>query len=159
TVGVVADYEFYQVFNSDPEGAIIARMDIVDGIWSSQVGVKISLAPLTVVKTATEPFTSTVPSDLLSQVEQYRSSHAAQRATGVTHLMTGRDLDGDTVGIAYMGTVCNSQSADSLSEGNHSTLFSGLVAAHELGHSFNAPHDGEAGACASTPQTFLMAPK
>jgi hypothetical protein len=29
-----------------------------------------------------------------------------------------------------------------------------------LGHNFNAPHDGDpAGACATTPQTFLMAPK
>jgi hypothetical protein len=32
------------------------------------------------------------------------------------------------------------------------------IAAHELGHNFNAPHDGEAGACATTAQTFLMAP-
>jgi hypothetical protein len=34
-----------------------------------------------------------------------------------------------------------------------------LIAAHELGHNFNAPHDGEPGACVSTPQTFLMAPQ
>src|SRR5262249_4400984 len=106
-----------------------------------------------------EPFTKTAPEDLLSQVRQYRGSHAAQQATGATHLMTGRDLDGDTVGIAYMGSVCDSQSADSLSDGAHSTLMSALITAHELGHNFNAPHDGEPGACASTPQTFLMAPK
>jgi hypothetical protein len=37
TVGVIADYEFYQDFSVDPEGTIISRMDIVDGIWSSQV--------------------------------------------------------------------------------------------------------------------------
>jgi hypothetical protein len=36
---------------------------------------------------------------------------------------------------------------------------SALIAAHELGHNFNAPHDGEAGACVATPQTFLMAPR
>jgi len=159
TVGVVADYEFYQNFSDDPEGTIIARMDVVDGIWSSQVGVKISLAPMTVFKTPSDPFTKTAPSDLLTQVRQYRNSHPEQMQTGVTHLMTGRDLDGEIVGIAYMGSVCNSQSADSLSEGNHSTLMSALIAAHELGHNFNAPHDGEAGACASTPQTFLMAPR
>jgi hypothetical protein len=159
TVGVIADYEFYQEYSSDPEGTIVARMDIVDGIWSSQVGVKISLAPLTVLTTVDEPFTKTVPADLLSQVRGYRSSHPAQKQTGVTHLMTGRDLDGSTVGISYMGSVCDSQYADSLSEGAHSTLMSALIAAHELGHNFNAPHDGEAGACSTTPQTFLMAPK
>jgi hypothetical protein len=158
TVGVVADYEFYEEYNADPEGTIIARMDIVDGIWSSQVGVKISLAPLTVLTTADEPFTKTAPADLLAQVRSYRSSHPAQARTGVTHLMTGRKLDGTIVGISYMGMVCDSQYADSLSEGSHSTLMSALIAAHELGHNFNAPHDGEAGACATTPQTYLMAP-
>jgi hypothetical protein len=159
TVGVVADYEFYQTFSSDPEGAIISRWNIVDGIWSSQVGVKISLAPLTVLKTVSEPFTKTAPPDLLAQVRQYRGANSAQLATGVTHLMTGRKLDGDIVGIAYMDSVCNGNTADSLSEGTHSTLESALIAAHEIGHNFNAPHDGESGACSATPQTFLMAPK
>ena len=159
TVGVVADYEFYQEFSSDPEGTILSRMDIVDGIWSSQVGVKIALAPLTIFKSPDEPFTKTAPVDLLSQLRQYRGSHTAQQETGVTHLMTGRSLDADIVGIAYMGSVCDSQAADSLSEGNHSTLMSALIAAHEIGHNFNAPHDGAAGACSTTPQTFLMAPK
>ncbi len=159
TVGVVADYEFYNAFTADPEGAIISRWDIVDGIWSSQVGVKMSLAPLTVLKTAKEPFTKTAPSDLLAQVRQYRGANPAQLETGVTHLMTGRNLDGDVVGIAYMNSVCNGDVADSLSEGAHGAMESALIAAHELGHNFNAPHDGEAGACATTPQTFLMAPK
>jgi hypothetical protein len=159
TVGVVADYEFYQQMSDDPEGAIIARWDIVDGIWSGQVGIKISLAPLTVLKSANEPFTKTDPNALLTQLRSYRHSSPAQLATGVTHLMTGRDLDGNVVGISYMNSVCNGDSADSLSEGTHSTLTSALIAAHELGHNFNAPHDGEAGACQSTPQSFLMAPQ
>jgi len=159
TVGVVADYEFYQKEIDDPEGAIIARWDIVDGIWSGQVGVKIKLAPLTIVKTAKEPFTLTDPNSLLQQLRSYRKANAAQLATGVSHLMTGRDLDGNVVGIAYMSSVCNGETADSLSEATHSTLESALIAAHELGHNFNAPHDGESGACQSTPQSYLMAPQ
>lgn len=159
TVGVIADYEFYQKMSDDPEGAIIARWDIVDGIWSEQVGVKIHLAPLTVLKSASEPFTRTDPNSLLAQLRTYRRGSAVQLATGVSHLMTGRDLDGNVVGISYMNSVCNGDSADSLSEGAHSTLESALIAAHELGHNFNAPHDGESGACQSTPQTYLMAPQ
>lgn len=159
TVGVVADYEFYQKMSGDPEGAIIARWDIVDGIWSEQVGVKIALAPLTVLTSAKEPFTRTDPNSLLAQLRTYRRGSSAQMATGVSHLMTGRDLDGNVVGISYMNSVCNGDSADSLSEGAHSTLESALIAAHELGHNFNAPHDGETGACQSTPETYLMAPQ
>lgn len=156
--GVVADYEFVQEYFSDPEGEIVARMDIVDGIFSTQVGVKISLAPITLIQTPDEPFTKTGASDLLSQLRQYRSQSSTQMSLGVTHLMTGRNLDSNTVGIAYMGSVCRGDTAASLSEGSHSTMMSALIAAHELGHNFNAPHDGEAGACSSTPQTFLMAP-
>ncbi len=157
-MGVVADYEFASLFD-DPAGAIIARMDIVDGIFSTQVGVKISLAPVTLITTAQEPFTKTAAGDLLTQLKQFRASSPTQLALGVTHLMTGRDLDGDTVGIAYQGTVCNGATAASLSEGSLSTTMSALIAAHELGHNFNAPHDGVPGACANTPQTFLMAPR
>jgi hypothetical protein len=103
SMGVVADSEFYQQYSDDPEGEIVSRINIVDGIWSSQAGVKISLAPITILK-ANEPFTKTDPTQLLSQVRKYRGSHSEQMATGVTHLMTGRDLDGDIVGIAYMNS-------------------------------------------------------
>ncbi len=81
TVGVVADYEFYQR-SDDPEGAIIARWDIVDGIWSEQVGVKISLAPLTVLKTrerAIHPDGSQLPA---AQLRTYRHSSSAQIGDG-----------------------------------------------------------------------------
>ncbi len=156
-VGVVADNEFATAFD-DPEGAIIARMDIVDGIFSSQVGVKISLAPLTVITSASEPFTATAPSDLLNQLRQYRGSSPSQMSLGVTHLMTGRNLDGDIVGIAFEGTICSGDTSAGLSEGWHSTTMSALIAAHELGHNFNAVHDGVPGACVSTPQTYLMSP-
>ena len=158
--GVVADYEFVTRFSDDPEGAIIARMDIVDGIFSTQVGVKISLAPLTLINTSQEPFTEAGAANLLAQLRHYRGGSSTQMSLGVTHLMTGRDLDGSTVGIAYMGSVCQGDTAVSLSEGSHSTTMSALIAAHELGHNFNAPHDGDAnGACGSTPPTFLMAPQ
>jgi hypothetical protein len=155
--GIVADREFAAAFD-DPQGAIIARMNIVDGIFTSQIGVKIALAPLTVMTDATEPFTATVPSDLLGQLRKYRNNTPSQMSLGVTHLMTGRNLDGDIVGISYQGAICNGATSAGLSEGWHSTTLSALIAAHELGHNFNAPHDGVPGPCASTPQTYLMAP-
>jgi hypothetical protein len=158
-VGVVADRAFVSAYSSDPEGAIVARMDIVDGIFSAQVGIKIVLGPVSLFHTVDEPFSSTtVPTDLLAEVRQFRADTPAQFAAGVTHLMTGRDLDGDIVGIAYLGSVCSGTAA-SLSQATISTLMSALITAHELGHNFNAPHDGVPGACPTTPQTFLMAPK
>jgi hypothetical protein len=162
-VGVVGDFEFANLFagtTTTAEDAVAARMNIVDGIFTSQLGVKLALAPTTIFPSANDPFSSqTNAGTLLSELRSYRSGSAAQLALGLTHLMTGRDLDGDTVGIAYIGAVCDGGNAASLSEGRRSTTQSALIAAHEIGHNFGAPHDGEAGACASTPQTFLMAPR
>jgi hypothetical protein len=159
-VGVVGDYEFVSQFTSStPEDAIVARMNIVDGIFTSQLGVKVSLATPTLFRTATDPFTKMAASDLLTELKTFRSGSPAQQALGITHLMTGRNLDGSTVGIAYISGLCSAQFGASLSQGTFNTTQSALIAAHEIGHNFGAPHDGETGACESTPLTFLMAPQ
>src|SRR5690606_40314985 len=75
------------------------------------------------------------------------------RAYGLTHLFTGRDLDGTTVGIAYMDALCDARYGAGLTEvTTRGTWYESLIAAHEIGHNFGAVHDGEPGkACASTP--------
>lgn len=162
TVGIVADREFAQFFsggNGSPEQAIVARMNIVDGIFSAQLGLKIELATPTIFRTESDPFTSMDARELLDEVRRYRRGSNAQLALGLTHLMTGRDMQGETVGIAFLGSVCRGDAAVSLSEGTRSTTTAALIAAHEIAHNFNAPHDGESGACATTPRTFLMSPR
>src|SRR4051812_21046119 len=134
-------------------------MDIVDGIWSTQVGIKIALAPLTILTDQTDFFSATpVPGDLLAEVAKYRARLPAHTDTGLTHLMTGRAMDGNIVGIAYLGAICQGASSVSLSQSTPSTIVGALIAAHELGHNFNAAHDGVPGACSTTAQTYLMAP-
>ena len=158
-VGVVADHEFADSVGSDPEGEIVSRMDIVDGIWYSQVGVEIILGPITVMTDANDTFSATTdPTTLLSEVATYRGKLPSSDGTGLTHLMTGRSMDGNIIGISYLGAVCNGDYSASLSQSTVSTTMGALVAAHELGHNFNSIHDGVPGVCASTPQTYLMAP-
>ena len=160
-VSLVADHEFATFFahqGTSAEEAIVQRMNIVDGIFSAQLGVHLELGRTTVFETPNDPFTMRKANDLLEQLRDYRASAAAERGTGITHLMTGRDIDGDTVGIAYIGTVCGGGAASSLSEGVRSTTAAALITAHEIGHNFNAPHDGE-GACAATPKSYLMSPQ
>jgi len=107
-----------------------------------------------------------VPSALLDELANYRGATPSQDAQGLTHLFTGRDLDGTTSGIAYLGSVCAQRPrfdtrsfGVGLSEGVRGATLDSLVAAHEIGHNFGAPHDGDPNeACASTPTIFLMAP-
>jgi hypothetical protein len=168
-VGVIGDFEFVSQFiGIQPEDAIVARMNIVDGIFTSQVGVKISLAPSTLFTTPTDPFTKSNASELLDELRAYRNGSPTQRSLGITHLMTGRNLETQTVGIAYISGVCNAEFGTSLSQSGLDTNRAALIAAHEIGHNFGAPHDGE-GACATTsttctpgaspPTCFLMAPQ
>jgi hypothetical protein len=158
-INAVADHTFTDAIGADPEGAIVARWDIVDGIWSSQVGIKIVLAPITILTDATDPFSDTkVATDLLGEVSGYRAGLPAHQQTGLTHLLTGRSMEGNIIGISYLGAVCDAAQAVSLSQSTISLTMGALIAAHELGHSFNAVHDGVPGSCESTPQTFLMAP-
>jgi hypothetical protein len=158
-VGVIADHQFTDNIGTDPEGAIVSRMDVVDGIWYSQVGIEIVLGPITVLTDADDTFSATTdPTDLLTEVATYRGNLPSSDGTGLTHLMTGRSMDGNIIGIAYLGAVCNGDYSASLSQSTVSTTMGALVAAHELGHNFNSIHDGVPGVCVSTPQTYLMAP-
>jgi len=158
-VNVVADHTFTDAIGSDPEGAIVARWDIVDGIWASQVGIKIVLAPITVLTDLDDPFSATTSAGtLLAEVGGYRAGQPAHQETGLTHLVTGRIMDENIIGISYLGAVCNGAQAVSLSQSTTSLIMGGLIAAHELGHSFSAVHDGVPGVCSTTPETYLMAP-
>lgn len=143
---------------SNAQQNALARMNVVDGIFQSQVGVRVTVSAVTSVPAGT--FTSTAADTLLEQLRDYRAASGPQQANGLTHLITGRDLDGNTVGIAYLGGLCNSRFGDSLSEGRRGTQVDGLIAAHEIGHTFNAPHDTESGsACEAAPAGYLMGPQ
>jgi len=164
-VAVVGDYEFSQLpFTNGltPEQAIATRMNVVDGIFSEQVGVKLLFTLVTVFRDQADPFSSTTASNsLLDELAAWRLATPEQRARGLTHLLTGRDLDGTTVGVAYVGAPCSTRFGSGLSQAvNLNASTSALVIAHEMGHNFGARHDGETGSvCESTPQTFLMAPR
>ena len=63
------------------------------------------------------------------------------------------------MGVAYSSALCSTRFGAGLSEGNAGAMFDSLVAAHEIGHNFGAPHDGKAGsACESEMGDFIMAP-
>src|SRR5690606_21754732 len=57
-VSVVADYEFAQAFRFgiSPEEAIVSRMNVVDGIFTSQLGMKVELATPTIFRDPNDPF-------------------------------------------------------------------------------------------------------
>jgi hypothetical protein len=164
-LGAVADFEFSQAFGANAEAALLARFNNVDGIFSEQLDVQINVEEVDIFTAGNDPFTASAGSALLDELANYRGATPSQEALDLTHLFTGRDLDGGTAGIAYSGAVCARRRPPEtrsfgagLTEARRGVVLDSLIAAHEIGHNFGAPHDGTA-ACASTPPTgFLMSP-
>ena len=158
-IGAVADFEFMNSKGTSTNDALLNRLNNVDGIFSEQLGIQINIPLIETYDDADDPFTDTHNANaLLNELAAYRRDNAGQRNLGLTHLYTGRDLDGSTVGIAFVGALCDSYFGAGLSEGNRSPSFDALIAAHEIGHNFGAPQDGVSGsACESTPANFIMA--
>ncbi len=170
-IGAVGDAEFAAIHGANARRAILDRLNNVDGIFSAELGIQINV-PLVQVFTdpaaAMYPFDKgTEPStlragDLLEELAAYRNGEPNQNVNGLTHLWTGKNVESDTgndstVGIAYTGALCSQRFGAGLSEGRNRT-FDSLVAAHEIGHNFGAPHDGTPGsACESETGDFLMA--
>ena len=155
-VAVVADPLFVQS-TTDARAAALARMNVVDGIFSTQVGVHLNVVEVRSL-TSNGTLTATNPSTLLTQFGTFTSS-AGFTNPGLAHLFTGRNLDGSTVGIAYLSALCNARYGIGLSELRGTGTAGALIVAHEIAHNFGAPHDNQAGsACASTAGTFLMNP-
>jgi hypothetical protein len=161
-MSALGDARFLQHYGNeqDARDAILMRLNNVDGIYSSQLAIEIHVGTLSVPDAAHDQLSAaTEPKSLLRELANLRKRSSELNSQGVTHLFTDRDLDGSTIGIAYLDSLCDRQNAVGLTESRNVWLDS-LVAAHELGHNFGADHDGDAqGSCPNTPSSgFLMAP-
>jgi hypothetical protein len=159
-ITALGDTLFLNRYDTEAEARseILLRLNNVDGIFSGQLGVEIQVPSIEIGDALSN---TTSASSLLSELGDLRKRSPNLYSRGLTHLFTGRDLDGATVGIAYLDSLCDRQYGAGLTEASNRHWWTeSLIAAHEMGHNFGAPHDGEAGkACAGTATgQFLMSP-
>jgi hypothetical protein len=163
-IGLIADFELSQQFPGvNASEHLLAIANILDGIFGSQTGVFIAVPQLQVFTTSADPFTSADAATLLHELENHKFNTPELRLLGLAHLFTGRDLDDPPgtatpkVGIANLGALCDSRLGAALTQSAFDTGRTALIAAHEIGHNFGAPHDAESGSpCSAALPGFLM---
>jgi len=96
-----------------------------------------------------DPYTSLSASTTLNQLRDWWNANRGNVNRDTVHQFSGKDFSGGTIGIAYVGVVCNAPSfAYGLSEDQRNSTLNGRLTAHELGHNLSASHDDQIG-CAT----------
>lgn len=154
-VAIVTDTQYAASSRGDTRGQVLSQMNVVDGIFSEQVGVKFAIDRI-VELSNNGSLTSTNSSSLLNAFRSYVNREIPN--PGLAHLFSGKNLDGNVIGIAYLRALCTRNGVGVTQAGGRG-VSGALTAAHEFGHNFGAPHDNQGGsACASTSGRFLMNP-
>ncbi|MGH0037215.1 MAG: zinc-dependent metalloprotease family protein [Myxococcota bacterium] len=156
-VAVIGDAR-YSSNQDDPMGLAIALFNAVDGLYAEQVGVALNVVGVDLLSDD-GGLSSSEAGRLLDQLADLAATSSLDNP-GLVHLLTGRNLDGSTVGIAFIAALCNESAGVSLSEIRNGSFGSDtILIAHEIGHNFGAPHDSELGSpCSGTPTGFVMSP-
>ena len=136
-VATDADYEYFQIYRSNTNSQIEGIINQVQGIYSTEVLADLTVGFQNVYTSNNQPYTSTQVDTLLDQFRNFWNTNHGSVPRDVAHLFTGKDLDGNFIGIAYVGVACNLSFAYGLSQ--DVPLMVKLVA-HEVGHNFNAIH-------------------
>ncbi len=127
----------------------------LNGLFEKEMGLTFRI---TETEVSTSPGQDAVngSTDARILLEQLGQSDAL-RGADMVHLFTGRELDAETLGIAWIGGACRPDRAYSLTQdlGNAAARFVAL--AHEAAHVLGARHDG-LGYCGRINRGWIMWP-
>lgn len=143
-------------------GAAAANSDImtivnqIDGVYQAELGLAFQVV-LQNTYSGADPYSGTTDAGaMLTEFQNYWNANRGSVTRDVAHMWTGRDMNGSTIGIGYVGVVCASTSYSyGVSQRYTSAPQRYILTAHELGHNFNACHSDSScnpnpGACGNT---------
>lgn len=146
-----ADYAFYQKNGNDVDAThddILLVMAGCDLIYERDATIQIRVKSI-LVRTSADPYSTTTSGTLLSQFRSWWNANQTGTPRDLAHLFTGRNLDGNVIGVAYLSVVCSSTSGYGLSESRYTSNVMRRIGltAHELGHNWSAGHCNNSSPC------------
>lgn len=142
-IATEADYEMNQAHlaSGGANAHILTVLNGVDAIYQVQLGVRFSVTFQHTWTANNDPYSSADPGVLLNEFRTYwNQTYANSQTYDLAHLWTGRDIANNVIGIAFTNAVCSSYKYG-LSQNYTQSSYNVPLAAHEIGHNFNALHD------------------
>lgn len=149
------DVQFYNQNGSSVSGTendIESIMNGVEAIFLADVNIEYEITTIIVRTAEPDPYSETDANHILNELRSEWVGPQAGVHRDVAHLFTGKNMDGSTIGIAWLGTICEKNQGYGVSQSKFSGNYNSRVAltAHELGHNFSASH------CNGNPNCFIM---
>ncbi|CAK5103924.1 unnamed protein product [Meloidogyne enterolobii] len=149
---VVADHQMLLYHQQNLENYVLTLFSTVSAIYRHQsLGVSINMVVVRIIIIKNEragPLISNRAQETLQQFCHWQQLYNDRNDDSLNHhdvaiLLTRHDIcratnKCDTLGLAELGTLCDSKRSCAIIEDN-----AAFTIAHELGHIFNIPHDDE----------------
>lgn len=142
-VAIDADHAYYLLRGGDVEAvrhAVEEILNTVDLQFEAEVEIQHRITML-IVRTEPGLYVRTNVGEMMQDFKRQWDDHHTDIERDLVHLLTGTDLDGNLIGLAYMSSVCT-PNAFAISQPDYTPNFAFRtdLVAHELGHNWGAHH-------------------
>lgn len=134
TISAFTDPEWQFTYGSSSSAEIAEVLNTSEALYSSQLGIRFRLLSITNFSSSSPEM---IPGKILAEFQKHPD---AQGESNVKTLFTGKDMDGSTVGIAFLSSVCYGKGFEYNVVQSYGLLTPNIFS-HELGHSLGAVHD------------------
>ena len=143
------DGQFYNRYPGSWAAQSQSILNGVDGIYRADLNLFISITYQQAwTSVSGDPYTSLNAQTTLTQFRSWWQANRGGTVRDTAHMFSGKNFSGGTIGIAWVGVVCNRPDLSyGVSEDQFSSFLNRQLTAHEIGHNLSARHDNQSPVC------------